>query len=198
LNLHDAAPGSLLVVSEAGGGKTDFLKMLALGIQQTHRSEVVQFGVITKRPDEWDDVEAGAHHVGVFPVNENKASEFIHLLSIWAHTNRNSRKSVLLLIDDLESTTRLDPGTLQDLRWLLLRGTSHGVWPILTLDAERYGQVLDWIPMFRTRIFGRIEDEAVAAALGGDNMSALNQLAAGVQFSLRENGQWLCFWLPSC
>jgi len=198
LNLHDAAPGSLLVVSEAGGGKTDFLKMLALGVQQTHRSEVVQFGVITKRPDEWDDVEAGAHHVGVFPVNENRASEFIHSLSIWSHTNRNSRKSVLLLIDDLESITRLEPGALQDLRWLLLRGTSHGVWPILTLDAERYGQVLDWIPMFRTRIFGRIEDEAVAAALGGDNMSALNQLAAGVQFSLRENGQWLRFWLPSC
>ena len=198
LNLHDAAPGALLLVSEARAGKTDFLKMLAIGVQQTHRPGTVQFGVITERPEEWDDVEADPHHVGIFPVREAEASEFIHSLFTWAHTNRTARKSVLLLIDDLESITRLDPATLQDLRWLLLRGTSHGVWPILTLDAERYGQVLDWIPMFRTRIFGRIEDETVAAALGGDKASALNQLAAGVQFSLRENSQWLRFWLPSC
>jgi hypothetical protein len=102
------------------------------------------------------------------------------------------------MIDDLESIIRLEPATLQELRWLLLRGTSRGVWAILTLNAERYTQVLDWIPMFRTRIFGRIEDESVATALGGDKESALNQLAAGVQFSLRENGQWLRFCLPSC
>jgi hypothetical protein len=102
------------------------------------------------------------------------------------------------MIDDLDSITQLEPAALHDLRWLLLRGTAHGVWPILTLNAQRYAHVVDWIPMFRTRIFGRIEDESVAAALGGDKASALNQLVAGIQFSLRENGQWLRFWLPSC
>jgi len=198
LNLHDPAPGPLLIVSDAGAGKTDFLKVLALGVQQTQRPEAVQFGVITNHADEWDGFESSSHHVGVFPVPENRTQDFIHSLAVWAHTQRRSRQSVLLMIDDLESIIRLEPATLQDLRWLLLRGTSHGVWPILTLNAERYGQVLDWIPMFRTRIFGRIEDEAVAAALGGDKASALNQLAAGVQFALRENGQWLRFWVPSC
>jgi hypothetical protein len=66
------------------------------------------------------------------------------------------------------------------------------------MNAERYGQVLSWIPMFRTRVFGRIEKERVAEALGGDQTSALNRLEAGIQFSLRENGEWLRFWLPSC
>jgi hypothetical protein len=56
--------------------------------------------------------------------------------------------------------------------------------------------VLSWIQIFRTRIFGRIENERVAAALGGDKASALDQLQAGMQFSLRENGNWLRFWLP--
>jgi hypothetical protein len=65
------------------------------------------------------------------------------------------------------------------------------------MNAERYGQVLSWIPMFRTRIFGRIAKEHVAEALGSDPASALNQLEAGIQFSLRENGKWLKFWLPS-
>ncbi len=198
LNLHDPAPGPLLIVSDAGAGKTGFLKIVALAVQQTQRSEIVQFGVITKHPDEWDGMESSQHRVGVFPLVANQAQELIHSLAIWARTNRRSHQSVLLLIDDLESITSLEPAVLQDLRWLLLRGTTHAVWPVLTLNAARCSQVLDWIPMFRTRIFGRIEDESVAAALGGDKASALNQLAAGVQFSLRENGQWLRFWLPSC
>ncbi|HXD12383.1 MAG TPA: hypothetical protein VN653_20100 [Anaerolineales bacterium] len=198
LNLHDPAPGPLLLVSDAGAGKTDFLKVLAQGVQQMHRSEVVQFGVITNHAEEWEGLESSSHYVGVFPLLESRAQEFIHSLAVWAHTQRRSRQSVLLMIDDLEVIPQLEPATLHNLRWLLLRGTSHGVWPILTLNARRYAQVVDWIPMFRTRIFGRIEDESVAAALGGDKASALNQLAAGVQFSLRENGQWLRFWLPSC
>jgi hypothetical protein len=51
--------------------------------------------------------------------------------------------------------------------------------------------------MFRTRIFGRIAKDYVASALGSDPASALNRLEAGIQFSLRENGKWLKFWLPS-
>jgi len=54
-----------------------------------------------------------------------------------------------------------------------------------------------WLQIFRTRVFGRIADERVAAALGADRSSALDQLEARIQFSLRENGNWLRFWLPS-
>jgi hypothetical protein len=52
--------------------------------------------------------------------------------------------------------------------------------------------------MFRTRIFGKITNAQTAEVLGGDTASALDQLEAGTQFSLRENGKWLKFWLPSC
>jgi hypothetical protein len=64
------------------------------------------------------------------------------------------------------------------------------------MSAERYGQVLSWIEIFRTRVFGRIENPRLAEALG-DKLSALDQLEAGKQFSLRENGNWLQFSLPS-
>jgi hypothetical protein len=84
------------------------------------------------------------------------------------------------------------------LRWLLLRGTARRVWPVITMNVERYGQILAWIPMFRTRIFGKIANESISEALGGDKVSALNRLEAGIQFALREKGNWLRFWLPSC
>ena len=198
LNLRDPIPGPLLIVGDAGAGKTAFLQTLVRGLHQTHRSEDVQFGVIASHPDEWEGVEATPHRVGIFPVYENNAQDFLLSLASWAHGNNKSKQAILLLIDDLEAIAKLDFDALQNFRWLLLRGPARRVWPIITLNAERYGQVLSWIPMFRTRIFGKIAQERIAGALGGDQASALNLLEAGIQFSLRENGKWLRFWLPSC
>ena len=198
LNLHDSTPGPLLVVGDAGSGKTAFLQMLARSVQQTHHSESVKFGVITNHSDEWENIETTQHRVGLFSTSQNGARDFISSLVTWAHANNKSGHSILLLIDDLEAVAKFEPETLQNLRWLLLRGPAHKVWPVITMNAERYGQVLSWIPMFRTRIFGKIAKEQIAAALGSDSASALNQLEAGLQFSLRENGKWLKFWLPSC
>jgi hypothetical protein len=90
----------------------------------------------------------------------------------------------------------LDTDALNNFRWLLLRGPSRRVWPFVTMNAERYGQILAWIPMFRTRLFGRVAKSHIAAAVGGDSASALDQLEAGIQFALREKGGWLRFWLP--
>jgi len=195
LNLHDPNPGPLMVVGDSGTGKTSLLKMIAQAAQQTHHSVDVQFGVITNDPADWEDVPSTDHCVGVFSVHNDNTQEFILSLARWAHANK-SKQAFLLLIDDLESLAKLDFETLQNIRWLLLRGPSRRVWPILTLNAERYGQVLSWIPMFRTRIFGRIGDDRVAEALGGDKVSALDQLEPGDQFSLRENGGWIRFWRP--
>ena len=199
LNLHDPVPGPLLVVGDAGAGKTAFLQMLARGLQQTQHSENVQFGVITNHPNEWDDIDATPHRVGIFPVGHGNTPDFISSLAGWAHANHNKMgQSILLLIDDLETVAKLEPEVIQNLRWLLLRGPARRVWPVITINAERYGQILAWIPMFRTRIFGKIANENISEALGGDQTSALNRLEAGSQFSLRENGKWLKFWLPSC
>jgi hypothetical protein len=66
-------------------------------------------------------------------------------------------------VDDLEALAKLDFDALQSFRWLLARGPSRHVWPIVTVDAERYGQVLAWIPLFRTRIFGCKRHELVGS-----------------------------------
>lgn len=198
LNLHDPTPGPMLIIGDVGSGKTTFLQTAAQSIAKTHDSRDVQFGVITNHPDEWTDVENTSHIAGIFSVHESGAQDFLLSLASWAHSNKNSRQSVLLLIDDLEAAASLDFDALQNLRWLLLRGPARRVWPIITMSAARYGQVISWIPTFRTRIFGRIENERIAAALGADDASAVGSLEAKIQFSLRERREWLRFWLPSC
>ena len=197
LNLRDPLPGPILVVGETGAGKTTFLQTMAQSVIQAHDSNDLQYGVITNHPDQWESVTASAHRVGLFAPDQTGAQDLILSLASWAHANRNARQSVLLLIDDLEAVANLDPDILQNFRWLLLRGPARRVWPVITLKAEGYEQAISWLQNFRTRIFGRIVDEGAAAALGADKTSALNQLEARIQFSLRENGNWLRFWLPS-
>jgi DNA translocase FtsK/SpoIIIE-like protein len=198
LNLHDSHPGPILIAGDAGSGKTAFLQTIAQSVAQTHDSTDIQFGVITNYPDEWESLGSTSHRVGVFPVGHSSTQQFLSSLASWAHANKNSHQCVLLLVDDLESVASLDLETLQNFRWLLLRGPARRVWPIVTLNAPRYGQIISWLQNFRTRIFGHVANLRVAEALGGDQASGLDQLEPRIQFSLRENENWLRFWLPSC
>ena len=195
LNLYDPMPGPLLICGETGAGKTQFLRSIAQSVLQTHQPDELQYAVITKHTDEWDSVEKPAHQLGVYQVDDPGTPAFIGLIASKAHENQTTDQCILLLIDDLEEMAKLDLDTLQHLRWLLARGPSRRVWPIVTMNADRYGQVLSWIPSFRTRIFGRIKTEHIAEAVGGDKDSAFDQLEAPNQFSLRENGGWIRFEL---
>ena len=198
LNLRDPIPGPLLITGDAGTGKTGFLQSVARSIPMTHAPGNVQYGVITNHPEEWEGVETTPHRIGLFSTHQTGAQDLLFSLASWAHSNKNQKQSILLLIDDLESVASLDFDALQNLRWLLLRGPARRVWPVITLNAARYGHVLSWIPGFRTRIFCRMEDNRIAAALGADASSGVETLEKRIQFSLRENGGWLRFWLPSC
>ena len=206
LNLFDAQPGPLLIAGDAGSGKTAFLQTIAQAASQTHRPADLQFGIITNYPDEWESTQGIPHRVGVFPLGHHSTREFIHSLAAWAHSNKNTDQCMLLLIDDLESLASLELDALQHFRWLLLRGTARRVWPIVTMNAPRYGQIISWLPNFRTRIFGNIANGRVAEALGADKASGVTQLEPRIQFFLREKDyshgafreNWLRFWLPSC
>jgi hypothetical protein len=193
LNLHDPIPGPMLVIGDDGAGKTAFLQSVARSLVQTHDPSDVQFAVITERPEEWETIESTAHMTGIFNVQEENAQQLVQSLAAWAHSNKNVMQAVVLLVDDLESIAKWEMNALQHFRWLLLRGTARRVWPIITMNASRYGQVIAWIDIFRTRVFGWVGNERVAEALGADNSSALDRLEAGKEFSLRENGNWLEF-----
>jgi hypothetical protein len=203
LNLHDPHPGPMLVAADAGAGKTAFLQMIAQSVAQSHDPQDVQFAVITNYPEEWAGLDGTPHYAGVYSVGQQRTQDYMQSLAAWAHANKNPRQSTLLLVDDLESVASLDLESIHNFRWLLLRGPSRRVWPIITLSAPRYGQVISWLMNFRTRIFGRVANLRVAEALGAENAS-LDQLEARIEFCLREKdsrsgpaGNWLRFWLPS-
>ena len=195
LNLHDPVPGPILLCGDAGTGKTAFLKIIASAACQMHSPEGLQFGVLTSHPDEWTNMEDISNNVGVFPLFHKTAEDFILSLASWAHGNKTSRQSVLLLLDDLEAATNLDLDAKQNLRWLLLRGPARRVWPIATLNPNRMENIMPWLDAFHTRIFGPIQDSSHIRHLGAESAS-LSSLNSGTQFVLREGEKWLRFWIP--
>lgn len=196
LNLHDPVPGPLLVVGEPGTGKTGLLQVIARAAEKMHQPGNLQFGVLTSHPDEWNGFEKVPNAVGIFSVHHRSSEDFILSLASWAHGNKSSRQSVLLLLDDLETVAEMDMDAVQNLRWLLLRGPSRRVWPIITLSTKSVQKMEPWLAAFRTRIMGRIDDAGIIQILGA-SQADLESMEKRSGFTLREGSRWLRFWVPA-
>lgn len=196
LNLHDPVPGPILALGDEGAGKTDLLKIIAAAAGITHSPSTLKVGVLTSHPEEWEGFEHIPTTSGVFPLYSNSSQEFLLNLARWARGSKPNSECYLLLLDNLEAATDLDFEARQTLRWLFLRGPSRRVWPIVTLNANRSYNMRPWLEAFRTRIFGATRDDRTAKELGanGANLQTLN---SNVQFTMRADGNWTRFWLPT-
>ncbi len=195
LDLRDSVPGPLLVAGDAQVGKTAFIQTLALAAARVHDPQTVQLGIVTNRPQEWESLSNLPHCLGVLPAQEAGSAEFITALHDWAHNNRRDSQFILLLIDDLSAIDGKEFKADQALRWLLLRGPSRRVWPIVTLTSNRAGPILPWLDFFRTRIFGKCKPSEGRDILIRDGANELESLLPNAQFALREGRNWLRFWI---
>jgi hypothetical protein len=196
LNLHDPLPGPLLIIGDPGTGKTAFLQTIAHAAGEMHPAEKLQFGALTSHPDEWSGLEGIPNNVGVFSTHHKSSEDFILSLASWAHGNKSSRQSVLLLLDDLEATFSMNLDAVQNLRWLLLRGPARRVWPIITLSTGRLEKMEAWLGLFRTRILGKVQNTNHARMLEAEQAN-LETLRTGFEFALREGSHWLRFLIPA-
>ena len=196
LNLHDPIPGPMLICADKTSGKTAFQQMIIRGVEMLHTPDDVQSVIITQHPDEWEKFQGRPNTAGIYATQEDTTQKLLQSLVAWAHNNRGDGQSILLLIDDLESLTKIDQATEQNLRWLLLRGPSRRVWPIVTLNPGRAKYMEEWLVFFRTRFFGSIQDSADANFLTGGSDTFPDHLIAGSEFAMREGSKWLKFWKP--
>src|SRR5262249_32269083 len=135
LNLLDPVPGPILITGDQGSGKTHQLQTIARGVDRIYPSNHVKSVVVTERPDEWTSIQQLKSCDGVLSPADSETTGYLSSLAKWAHNNKGDKQIILLLIDNLESLIASDE-THQYLRWLLLRGPSRHVWPIVTLDPK--------------------------------------------------------------
>ena len=196
LNLYDAVPGSILICGDQASGKTALLQTIARATDLLHSSSEVQYSVITQYPNEWNNFQNSQNNAGIYSTQNPITQDLLYSLVTWAHNNKGNQQSVLLLIDDLEAVTKLDQQTEQNLRWLLLRGPSRRVWPIVTLNSSCAQNMQSWLDFFRTRLFGHSNSTSDARLITGNSNKNLDGLIAGSEFAMREGNNWLNFWVP--
>lgn len=196
LNLYDPTPGPILITGDRESGKTALLKMISRAVDMIHSPAEVQYCVISNHPNEWMRVDQSENCVGLYPVQHESTANILESLVDWAHTNKGKDHSVLVMIDDLHEVAKLGGPAEQHLRWLLLRGPSRNVWPIVTLNSAKANELQDWLTFFRTRFFGQTTDVESAHTITGSSSFKLNDLIPGSQFAMRENNTLLKFWVP--
>lgn len=196
LNLRDPVPGPVLVAGDSHSGKTKLLKIIARAIDQGHNSEDIRFAVVTENIKDWEGNDQSANCEGILSFNQPLTTNYLDSLVDWAHNNKHDKEYILLLVDGLEALTA-DKGIHQVFRWLLLRGPARRIWPIITLDAAHSLTVNQWLGSFRTRLCGHITGERDIQILSGSTDNFFRDLIPGSQFTMRENNDWLPFWLPN-
>ncbi|MBI5945468.1 MAG: hypothetical protein HY864_13960 [Chloroflexi bacterium] len=197
LNLYDPIPGPILICGDQACGKTSLLQVITSASEQHHTPSEVQYSVITQYPNEWDGFRGHQNNAGIYATLDPTAEDLLQSLVTWAHNNKGNQQSILLIIDNLEPVTQLSQQTEQNLRWLLLRGPSRRVWPIVTINSHRAKTIEPWLDFFRTRLFGRTRNSNDSTLLTGNPNKALDDLTAGSQFTMREGSNWLNFWVPA-
>ncbi len=195
LNLADPVPGPVLIAGDSGSGKTRLLQLIAHASSQLHDPDDLRFAVVAEQPGEWDDLSTSPNCEGILSFREPLTTNYLSSLVNWAHSNKHAREYVLLLIDGLEGLNA-DTSLHQPLRWLLLRGPSRRIWPIVTVKATRASAVNQWLPSFRTRLCGHIAADRDLTPLTGSSDASFEGLEAGAQFAMREGKLWLPFRVP--
>ena len=196
LNLRDPSPGPILIAGDSKSGKTALLKNMARAVDHIHRPNDVKYTILTEHPDEWKGFEKSENCEGILSFQSSDTMRYIATLVEWGYKNKNNRLSLLLLIDGLDAITRIED-LHQQLRWLLLRGPAHSIWPIVTLNAQQADGIKLWLEAFRTRLFGYIQNESAVESLTGLHNLSFKDLLAGSQFAMHEGNNWLPFWVPS-
>ncbi len=195
LNLLNPTPGPILVVGDAGSGKTAFLRVAAQSVIWTQRPERVRFFVLTTTPESWSGWQAAPHHLATLSPFSPDIRDVLFDLAAWAQADVRSQAR-LFLIDDLSALMHLEADLLENLRWLFVHGPNFRLWPIVTLNPQRAFNLPHWRRLFKTQVFGRIEQVNDAFALAPGSPAA--DLLAGAQFCMRaRHGAWLKFWLPT-
>jgi hypothetical protein len=196
LHLRNSQPGPILIVGDQGCGKTDFLKKLVFSTQRLMPPGETQFTVLTNFPEEWAEVSAPEHLLGIWPAYEPVSTDLLLQLAYRVQTPLGNQPTVLLF-DGLESIIQLENEAQSCLAQLLMHGPHTLIWPVVTVNAELALDLPYWLSFFRTRIFGRVANARTAQKLTSMPGAPLSNLPNNSQFCLRENSHWLKFWLPS-
>ncbi|PKN95443.1 MAG: hypothetical protein CVU44_01805 [Chloroflexi bacterium HGW-Chloroflexi-6] len=196
LRLDRPASGPILLMADKGSGKTAFLQTLARSTRRLNPVEETAILALTDFPDEWQLSDMPGRTLRVHPAYQESTADLLLRLADWVTGNQQQR-SILLLIDGLDSILHLDDNAQQAFAFLLENGPRARLWPVVSVNSARAQKLPDWLAFFQTRIYGRIVNPQACEELTHLPGAPLGSLFAGAEFCMRHQSRWMRFWLPS-
>jgi energy-coupling factor transporter ATP-binding protein EcfA2 len=197
LSLTKTDPCPVVVIGEAGCGKTQLLQTLAQAIDLSQETPDIQFGVLTDHPDEWKTVDTLPGNTGVWPANHPSSREIIQSMVDWARQPEHGRQVKILFLDDLASVLNTGNDVQDNIRWLLENGGKNHVWVAASINVLKAIRMRKWLDLFNTQIFGYIQQPSIARAITTGYPSDFESLEPGLEFDIKQQEGWLRFCLPS-
>lgn len=197
LSLTEMDPCPVVIIGEAGCGKTQLLQTLAQAIDLSQETPDIQFGVLTDHPDEWKTVDTLPGNMGVWPANHPSSRQVIQSMVDWARQPEHGRQVKILFLDDLASVLNAGNDIQENIRWLLENGGKNHVWVAASINVVKAIRMRKWLDLFNTQIFGYIQQSSIARAITTGYPSDFESLEPGLEFDIKQQEGWLRFCLPS-
>ncbi len=200
-DLRDPRPGPILVLGDKFSGKTRLLQTVVQSLILRNRPSQVQFAVLSGRPEMWQTLQQTRRdYFHCLYSNYERAAaaailEMCDLVEARRHGEEIDR-SILFLLDRMDTIPYMDFGIRMNFEWLLKEGPAVRVWPLAALDSESAVQQLRWVNRFRTRLIGAIAKPGYGRDLALSTDIKPADLIPGSQFAVRLNRSWLIFNLP--
>jgi hypothetical protein len=201
-DLRDPRPGPILVLGDKFSGKTRLLQTIVQSLILRNRAAQVQFAVLSGKPEQWQALQQARRDYFrcLYSNYERAAAATILELCDLVEARQNGEpidRSILFLLDGMDTVPYMDFGIRMNFEWLLKEGPAARVWPLAALDSESAMQQLHWVNRFRTRLIGAIARPDYGRDLVLSNDINPADLLPGSQFAVRLNRNWLVFNLPA-
>jgi ABC-type phosphate/phosphonate transport system ATPase subunit len=198
LELSNPAPGSILIVGNAGSGKTRLISSILASASLLNSTEQVIYHLIAQNPQEHDAVTRSIHCREVLSAEDIAAWDLIDKLAFMAEQRRKNNRedpTILLMIDDIDYLVQfMDRDIYLRLYWLIRHGPISRIWTIATLQTNFIDkQDMRFLTAFRTLIAGQTTLRNIKNGLFTERLSNLPDLTAGSEFYLPMEGVGVVF-----
>jgi hypothetical protein len=201
LALDDPRPGSILIVGDRGSGKHRLVESVMASAALLNPPRCLRYALISGNINSFNGYASQPHCYAALEPGEQACSLIHELTDIFAKrwAGQGSNSPILLLVEDLTQVcASLDERCVKDLLWLVQHGPQTHIWPIITLHAEDLASIDEaTLEAFGTFLLGHMHSQETAQAFTGAGETFAGELAAGKQFSVLFDNQWLKFWVPT-
>jgi hypothetical protein len=206
LDLNNSEAGSLLILGDAGCGKTRLMLSILSSACMINTPRKFRFSCITFQLGDISWLSRKPHAYKITAPYNDKAYETINELANLLEQRRNGRDhgpAVILAVDGLdELTNSLDAELLDLLLWTIANGPQYRIWTVATLEVQKESLVqAEILERFGTWLVGymqtRPEVGLFSSASSQMRIQYPHRLIPGAQFGVLVDGEWVQFWVPS-